>query len=613
VLACAGAAAAGEPRPLPTVLTIHLGQPDHPSNVVLNATIPEGLRSGSASPFEYFAEYLDSERVTGGDAGSALGNYIAEKYGHRRFDLVIAPADPPLQFVLEHRRDLFPDAAIVYSGVRPPGEELRITGHGLTGVLVHSAYAETMRLALDLHPDVRRVYVIAHSGNSATAEAVRTAFAEFSPGVTLTYLDSDTVPALLTAVKAIPAGSLIVYLWYSVDEPDHSVFPDAIARLVSQAATVPVYGTSDFYIGTGVVGGVVRLTSETGHRIGELGRQILDGARARDLPIETARLVPTFDGRQLSRWGIDEARLPAGSQVSLRPPSLWRDYRGTVLAAVTAGVVQFGLIVGLLYQRRARRAAEVEGRHHLAMAAHVGRQLAMGEMAASVAHELNQPLNAILHNAEAADRLLESNRASTETLREILADIRSDDARASLIIERQRAMLRKHESEQKAIDLNAVVRESVAIVAHDALVRAVRIETDLSLLPCAIVGDQILLQQVAINLLINGMDAVADAPPSRRLLVVRTTVSADRVEFSVIDAGPGIAPEVLAHLFEPFMTTKAKGMGMGLTIVRSIVRSHRGEIEAGNNPTGGATFKVVLPLREAPSPKRRDAVDSQRP
>ena len=358
---------------------------------------------------------------------------------------------------------------------------------------------------------------------------------------------------------------------------------------------MPVYGTSDLFIGTGVVGGVVRLTHETGLRIGELARQILDGARPQDLPIETARLVPTFDGRQLARWKIAEASLPSGSEIGLRPPTLWRDYRRTVLVAASAGLVQLGLIVGLLYQRQARRTAEVESRNHLAMAAHVGRQLAMGEMAASVAHELNQPLNAILHNAEAADRLLESNRASTETLREILADIRTDNTRASRIIERQRLMLRKHEPEQKVIDLNAVVRECVAIVAHDAQGRAVRIDSELSAVPCAIVGDQVLLQQIVINLLLNGMDALAEAPPSRRVLVVRTALSTDGVELSVNDSGPGIAPDVLAHLFEPFMTTKAKGMGIGLTIVRSIVRSHRGEIEARNNPTGGATFRAVFP------------------
>jgi signal transduction histidine kinase len=570
------------------------------------------LRSGSASPVDYFAEYLDSEHQPGGDPVRALGRYIAEKYRDRHIDLVIAPADQPLEFVLAHRDDLFPDAAIVYSGVRPPSEDVRLAGRGLTGVLVHTAYGETMRLALDLHPGTQHVYVVAHSPNRITVQAVHEAFAAFSSRASITYVDAPSVPELLTAVKAIPAGSLIVYLWYVEDAPGDIAFPDAIARLVAQAAHVPVYGTSDFYIGTGVVGGVVRLTGETGHRIGELGRQILDGARARDLPIETARLVPTFDGRQLSRWGIDEARLPAGSEVGLRPPSLWRDYRGTVLAAVAAGLFQFGLIVGLLYQRKARRTAELESRNHLAMAAHVGRQLAMGEMAASVAHELNQPLNAILHNAEAADRLLVSNRASTETLREILADIRTDNTRASRIIERQRLMLRKHEPEQKVIDLNAVVRECVAIVAHDAQGRAVRIDSELSAPPCSIVGDQVLLQQIVINLLLNGMDALAEAPPSRRLLVVRTTVSADGVGLSVSDSGPGIAPDVLAHLFEPFLTTKAKGMGIGLTIVRSIVRSHRGEIEARNNPTGGATFTAVFPAHEPLSPGRHDAVDSPR-
>jgi len=294
---------------------------------------------------------------------------------------------------------------------------------------------------------------------------------------------------------------------------------------------------------------------------------------------------------------VDPRRLPPGSRVSAH--SLWREHRPTVLAALGASLVQLGLIVGLLYERRARQRAQLQSVHHLAISAHLERQVAMGALAAAIAHELNQPLGSILHNAEAADMLLASNRASVDEIREILRDIQGEDKRASQIIQRQRAMLRKHEPEQRTLDLNSVVSESLAIVAHDAQIKQVRIDTDLCSSPCAITGDPIMLQQVVMNLLLNALDAMAQTPAHRRRVLVRSRIVRSLVEVSVHDCGMGIAPEVAGLLFEPFNSTKATGMGLGLTIARSIIEAHGGTIEARNNDDGGATFVLTLPSSSA--------------
>jgi signal transduction histidine kinase len=339
--------------------------------------------------------------------------------------------------------------------------------------------------------------------------------------------------------------------------------------------------------------------------VGEMALQILKGTRAQDIPMEDARLVPTFDWRQLQRWGIDERRLPPGSAVQFRTLSVWREYRTTVLAALAAGLLQFALIVRLLYERRARRRAELQNRQQLAMTAHLERQLAMGELTASIAHELNQPLNSILHNAAAADLLLASNRASVNEIREILRDIQDQDKRASQIIQRQRAMLRKHEPERRTLDINTVVRESVALVARDSELRQVRIDAELCNVPCITTGDQILLQQVVLNLVLNAMDAMAQTPVHRRRVIVRSRIVGTLVEVSVHDCGVGIAPDAAVRLFEPFMSTKATGMGIGLTIVRRIIEAHGGTIEARNNDDSGATFVFRLPSSSARSDSGR--------
>jgi C4-dicarboxylate-specific signal transduction histidine kinase len=191
--------------------------------------------------------------------------------------------------------------------------------------------------------------------------------------------------------------------------------------------------------------------------------------------------------------------------------------------------------------------------------------------------------------------MLESNRVSIGELREILADITREDARASQIIQRQRAMMQKREFALRPLDLNEVVGEALAFIAHDAQARGVRIETQLCDDGCVVSGDRILLQQVVVNLAVNAMDAMAQTPVSERGVLIRTQATAGGVEVSVQDRGDGISPEVAARLFEPFVTTKPNGMGIGLAVVRGIVEAHGGSIHASNGATGGATFLMVLP------------------
>ncbi|HEX6995254.1 MAG TPA: MASE1 domain-containing protein [Gammaproteobacteria bacterium] len=227
--------------------------------------------------------------------------------------------------------------------------------------------------------------------------------------------------------------------------------------------------------------------------------------------------------------------------------------------------------------------------------AHAGRLMIAGELTASIAHEINQPLAAILNNAEAGLKLLESY-PTLHLAREILEDIRRDDVRASQVISRLRSWLRDRALANEPVDFNEIVRDVVRLLKPEAARRGVRIETELGAIP-QILGDQVHLQQVMMNLLVNGMEAMTDTPPPRRRLVVLTAANGDRmVESRVIDAGCGIPAERLPALFDSFYTSKKEGMGVGLSIVRSIVQAHGGRIGAANNADGtGATFKLELP------------------
>ncbi len=247
--------------------------------------------------------------------------------------------------------------------------------------------------------------------------------------------------------------------------------------------------------------------------------------------------------------------------------------------------------------------AQAEALRRQTELARVARVSTMGELLASIAHELNQPLGAILSNATAAELLLNKNPPDLKELHAILADIRKDDLRASEVIRRIHALLRKGEREWQPLNVNSVVEDALRIVRSEAAMRKTVITTHLHAVPL-IQGDEIELQQVLVNLIINGIEAMTNGPPERRELIVRTACDGeDMVEVAVMDSGPGIPPDKLPLVFEPFFTTKSNGLGMGLSIARTIIETHHGRVSAENNAAGGATFRFILPAAVA-APQR---------
>jgi signal transduction histidine kinase/integral membrane sensor domain MASE1 len=244
-----------------------------------------------------------------------------------------------------------------------------------------------------------------------------------------------------------------------------------------------------------------------------------------------------------------------------------------------------------------RKRAEVEAEQSRQELAHVSRVSTMGALAASLAHELNQPLAGILANAQAARRFLDGRRPGLSELREILDDIIADDKRAGEVIRRLRDLLQKGDAERLPIDVNGLIRDVVRLVNNDAVIRNVTVRVEPAPISTIVTGDRVQLQQVVLNLLLNALDALAGSITRERTVVVRTERRDTRtVRVSVEDSGPGLSADAETWLFQPFHTTKATGMGMGLSISRTIIEAHEGRIGAANNAKGGATFHFVLPL-----------------
>ncbi len=247
-----------------------------------------------------------------------------------------------------------------------------------------------------------------------------------------------------------------------------------------------------------------------------------------------------------------------------------------------------------------RRKAEDRARRHLEQLAHVARLSTLGEMAAGLAHELNQPLGAIANYANGCLKRLEAGNADTTTLHGALKQVATQAERAGKIIHRLRSFVASHEPEVAAVDVNQVLREVVALQLPEANNREVRLEFNFGQDLPEVLADSIQLQQVALNLMRNAIEAMQAVEPEQRRLIISTDLNHGReVEVTVTDSGPGWDPDDLETMFEPFYTT-TEGMGMGLAISRSIIEAHGGKLWATPGQDGGLSFHFTLSAVESP-------------
>lgn len=695
-----------------------------PGLAALDARLGQTLTAGLPD-VELYREAMDLSRFQSDTYPAQLEDFLREKYAGKHIDVVIAAMGPALDFMLAHGREVFPGTPIVFCGIdrRELGD--RRLPSNVTGVVLKREFAPTLELALGLQPRTQRVVFVAGSSefDQRLADAAKAEFARRTNHPPIDYLIGLQLSELVDTLAKLPPRTVVLYSTMFADDRNQPYVPHQVAERIAAAANAPVYAFVDQYLGRGIVGGHLYSVDAHGQEAAQLALRVLRGERPSAIPpVERAASIDLFDGRQLRRWGIDEARLPAGSIVRFREASPWARYRTTIVATAAVLLLQSALIVALLLERRVRRRAQAallesqaraeiagvslgvgfcswdpdrdrvwiseqcarllgferrsypplasfleamrphaggslddafeqamragtpfdgewavatptgsmrwiagairtsedgHGRRRVTGAlvdvterrsaerlaeeqrrelSHLGRVAIVGELSAALAHEINQPLAAILANARAAQRMLENGGFDAAELRAILDDIESDDRRAGAVIQRVRGLVKKDNGELQLVPVNDVVGEVLELAHSDLIHRNVVVNARLVPSAPVIFSDRVQLQQVLLNLIMNACDAMSDTAPAERVLVIATSADSGAVRIAVHDRGTGIATGSLESVFDPFVTSKKNGLGLGLAICRSIVRSHGGNMWASNNPDRGATIVVSLPI-----------------
>ena len=309
---------------------------------------------------------------------------------------------------------------------------------------------------LQLLPRTKQVLVVTGSGPIGRfwRRELENQFQPFHQRLTFLWSDRLSFPELVRRCSSLPPDSAIVYVTFGADAHGGAYADERVLAALHGQANAPMFGALSPLLGHGIVGGRLISMGDLSRSTADVATRILNGAPPGSIRVPpSARIEPMFDWRELRRWGIAESRLPAGSVVLYRSPTLWQEHKLTVLGSIAALAIQSLLIVGLLYQRRARRRAESDSRRNLALAADASRRQTMSALTTSIAHELGQPLSSMIHNAQALQAMMDADRAPSDTMREILTDIRTQSVQAAEIIERHRAMLRSHQLHKKPIDL----------------------------------------------------------------------------------------------------------------------------------------------------------------
>ena len=556
------------------------------------------LNDKATTQISVYTEHLDLNRFSGPRRDDVLRTFLRDKYSETPIGVIVAQGSGALDFVM--RTPLWPDTPVVIAAVDDTTIARLKPPPNVTGATYRYTFRDIVASAKMLVPNLKRLALV---GQRFETQSYNSHFNEELPAATAGFdvIDLLGLPMadVLKRVAALPEDTAIIYTGIDIDGAGVVYYPPEALKIISQNANRPIAIGVSSWVGFGGTGGLITSAGLVGADAAERVVRVLAGEKPSDTPIVKGNFTqPIFDWRELQRFGVDERNLPKDSEIRFRPLTFWAQYRWLAITGITILLAQTLMISGLLIEHRRRRFAEADAQRHLLEVTHLNRTAALSVMSTSIAHELGQPLGAIQNSAESAKLFLNKNPPALERVEQILTNISRDNQRAADIISRIRGLLKKKDAiELQEFDLNDVARDALQIVRVEAKERRVEIDDTLANCALPVRGDRVHLQQVIINLAMNGLDAMENCAAGNRRMSVQTALAdVSTLKFLVIDSGPGIPADKLNQVFDAFYTTKRRGTGLGLSIAREIVEASGGKIWAENRPGGGGILCFTLPL-----------------
>ena len=600
----AAAQTAPEPK---RVLAIYWDNKDFRGNVIFDENFQNVLKAAPFANLEYYPEYLEPARFPGEDYVEAFHDYLKRKYQGRRIDVVVAIPDVPLSFLLKYRKDLFPDAPIVFVTTKFPGEAEYAVTRDMTGIVVQTTHKQTLDLALKLHPDTQQVFVISGTpeGDRRYEAIARQELVPYENKVHITYLTDLPLTQLIATTHSLPQRSIGLYVWQkATDEQGRQLETFEVLERFAPTASIPLYGLASGNVGLGLVGGYVQGAESNGKRLGELVVRVLNGERAQDIPVEPAPNGPMFDWRQLNRWEIDETQLPAGSVVRFREFTFWEMHKWRIIGVIALFALQTMFIGVLLVERRRRRRArellaqlnaELEERIAARTAALDAKSRELEAFAYSVAHDLKAPLRGIDgysrllledHKEELNDEgraFLNTIQASADEMSQLIQDL-LDYSR-----------LERRELNPHRLELQPLVSAVVEQKQHEIVDREIDFEVNVN--GGYVLADANGLSQALKNYIDNAVKFTRDVPEP--LVEVGSRATPGGYVLWVRDNGIGFDMKYHDRIFSIFQRLNHSedypGTGIGLAIVRKAMERLGGRAWAESEPGRGATFYLEIP------------------
>jgi signal transduction histidine kinase len=602
--------------PLPrAVLIIDESDPSSGAPTIFSATLRATLSNVKPS-VAVFGETLDLSRFSGPKQEAILRTYIQQKYSDVGFGVVLAVGASAFDLVRRWRSELWPDAPIVFAAIdEMTAAELKPDSN-TTGLIMQRTIKSMMTSARVLVPDLQGVAVL---GGSLSRDPYRLQYLLELPKLAaetkLINLTGLPLAEQMARAAELPDKTAILYTSLFIDDEGTRYSAADALTAIAKVANRPIVVDVESLVGFGATGGLVLDNVAYGREVAGLAIRILDGASVAANPIAVSEYTrPVFDSRQLQKWHIGESNLPAGSEIRFRPQSMWEQFATQILAACAVFIVQIALIGWLIYEHRRRHLAEVQARNSMTELTQLNRLATAGELSAAIAHEIKQPISGMVAMANAAVRWLSRESPDIGRARDAMNKVVAAGHHASDIITNIRGVFGKDTQENTLCDVNQLIRTVLSLVYIDLRKHSIEARVNLSEQLPLVIGNKVQLQQVILNLVMNAVEAMVSAAEPRVLSITSEINEHNDVLVSIADTGSGIDVANLSRIFKPMFTTKARGMGMGLSICKSIIESHNGRIWVSVSVPRGSIFHFELPSqRDAdgkinlsePAPARR--------